>query len=229
MKTFGLQSALLRHFAAFDPDWEVEEDTDWTAYTHEQWPPREIGSRIFLAPHWSTDETPAGRVRIIHNPGMASGTGEHPCTQLALMAIETHLRPGVTVADIGTGSGILGIAALRLGARRAIGVDTDFDSVSTARENAALNGLTLELVAGSATCLQHHAADLIVANINGTVLLSMMDDLLRVSKPGGRLILTGFNESELPFFLRLFPRAEATALNEWRCLKVSMPADVTKQ
>ena len=130
------------------------------------------------------------------------------------------------MVDVGTGSGILAIAALRLGARFALGLDTDLSALQAARENFDLNALDAALVNGSADCVAAGYAELTVANISGTVLLSIFDDLLRVTAAGGRLILTGFNESEFGFFLRLVPGAEVSELNEWRCVsgQISEPA-----
>lgn len=206
------------HFAELSPEWEQEEPVDWVEQTRRAWPPREVGRRIFLAPHWSDVPTPEGRVRIVHNPGMASGTGEHPCTQLALQALEATLHPGDTVADIGTGSGILAIAAAKLGASIVIAVDTDSDSLQTALENFELNELHANVALGSADCIANGSCNAVVANISGTVLLAIFDELLRILAGGGRLILTGFPEWELATFQKLLPHATVTASNEWRCV-----------
>ncbi len=212
------RAQLLSQFEQYSPEWSEEAETDWVKVTEEAWPAREVGDRLLLAPVWSSAETPAGRIRLIHNPGLASGTGEHPCTQLALMAIQSLPLDGVRVTDVGTGSGLLAIAACQLGARSSLGLDTDISALQVASENFRLNSLYPLLVAGSCDALLSVCSDLTVANISGTVLVSIFDDLLRITSPRGRLILTGFDESELPFFLRFFPEAEVTAINEWRCL-----------
>jgi len=175
-----------------------------------------------LTPPWCIDETPPGRVRVIHNPGLASGTGEHPGTQLALTALEAASLAGKTVVDIGTGSGVLAIAALRLGASVAIGIDTDEAALTSARENFALNNLPPFLVAGSADCLRAGCAAITVANISATVLLSIADDLIRITGPGGQLILTGFAECELPAVQQNFGDGQVTSCDEWRCLTVQL-------
>ncbi len=205
-------------FAANAPVWEREEDIDWAAATEEAWPARSVGERIFLAPVWSKDFTPEGRVRVAHNPGLASGTGEHPCTQLALEGLERQVTPGDVVVDVGTGSGVLSLAALRLGAQFAVSLDTDETALQVARENALLNELELGLVAGSADCLGAEAANVVVANISATVLISMADELLRISKPAAKLILTGFPESELVAVCQIFGDGEVTGINQWRCV-----------
>ena len=214
--------ALSLQFAAFIPIWEREDDTDWVAATQHAWPARPVGARIFLAPVWNTDQAPQGRVRVIHNPGTASGTGEHPCTQLALERLEQCIRSGDVVADIGTGSGILSVAALRLGACLAVGLDLDLPSLGTARENFELNDFRPTLVLGTVDCIAPECAQVLVANISGTVLLSLADDLLRVVRPGGSLILTGFPESELSVLQRAFGYGAVTAVNEWRCLTLQI-------
>jgi ribosomal protein L11 methyltransferase len=207
---------LLQCYAAFSPDWEQLDDTDWVAHTQESWPARCVGERFFLAPPWSNEPTLEGRLRIVHNPGLACGTGEHQCTQLALIALEQSVTPGARVFDIGTGSGLLAIAALRLGASIAVGVDRDEAALQVARENFELNGLTANLVAGSADAFADSCADIVVANISGTVLLYILDDLMRL---GRTLLLTGFTEYELPAFEQLLPNSKVIALDEWRLLR----------
>jgi ribosomal protein L11 methyltransferase len=209
---------LSRQFSERSPVWEREEDTDWVSATHQSWPGRAVGERIFLAPVWNTDETPDGRVRVIHNPGLASGTGEHPCTQLALASLERCVSAGNVVVDIGTGLGILSVAALRLGACAAIGLDVDLASLDSASENFLLNDFRPLLVAGSAECIASEVADVLVANISGTVLLGIADELLRIVRPKGWLILTGFPESELAILRQAFGSGEVSEMNEWRCL-----------
>lgn len=199
--------------ARFGGTWTQEDSTDWVEATQRAWPARCIGNRIFLTPQWNQDETPSGRVRIVHNPGLACGTGEHACTQLAMTALETLSLAGKTVVDIGTGSGLLAIAALRLGAAQAVGVDLDEAALSAARENFALNGLVAELAVGSADCLR--AADVIVANISATVLLAIADDLIGL---GAAMILSGFSDYELSVVEQTFGRGTVSALDEWRCL-----------
>jgi len=213
---------LLRRFAGRDTQWTQEDATDWVAATQRAWPPRLIGEQIFLAPHWCEDPTPIGRVRVIHNPGLACGTGEHPCTQLALAALETAGVAGNTVVDIGTGSGLLAIAALRLGASMAIGVDTDEAALKAARENFELNDLPALLATGSAECLRDGCAGVTVANISGTVLLSIADELLRIVDKGGRLILTGFTQFELAAIERQIGAGTVTSCDEWRCVSVQL-------
>jgi len=204
--------------------WQEDESIDWVAESQREWNGRAIGERIFLAPPWSDEATPRNRFRLVHNPGLASGTGEHPCTQLALMALEEAVRPGCRVVDVGTGSGILTIAALLLGAASAVGLDPDEAALGVARENYRLNGLAAEVAAGSAECLADGCADITVANISATVLLSLGDELLRITAAGGRLILSGFAESELAAVEHNFPAIESRVfrLGEWICVSLRL-------
>lgn len=216
--TNAAREDLLARFARFAPDWEMEEAVDWVQWTYDAWPARAVGDRLFLAPPWSSDSTPSGRIRLIHNPGLACGTGEHPCTQLALEALERVAKPGGRVLDVGTGSGILAIAAKLLGAHFVVGVDNDVEALRAARENFELNRLTPSLFGGSVDAVRHAQFEVTVANISGTVLLSILDDLKRVTRPGGHLILTGFTEWELPRFVDMLPWAQVSRNEEWRCL-----------
>lgn len=209
---------LLQRFEAWSPEWELEEAVDWVQWTHDAWPARAVGKRLFLTPPWSREETPPGRLRLTHNPGLACGTGEHPCTQLALMALEKTVNAESRVLDVGTGSGILAIAARLLGAKFVAGLDNDVAALAAARENFDLNQLAANLAAGSADAVADRRFDRVVANINASVLLAILDDLLRISAPEGRLILTGFTSWELPQLLQLLPKAEVSELHEWRCV-----------
>jgi ribosomal protein L11 methyltransferase len=216
------QCDLLKRFAQYAPEWGSEGLVDWVRYTHEAWRAQEIGEKLFLAPAWNADPTPEGRERIIHNPGLACGTGEHPSTKLALRALEECVSAGDKVVDVGTGSGILAIAALRLGAAIAIGIDLDEAALQIARENFSLNKLTALLAAGSPDALADRSADITIANINATVLLSLLDELLRITRDHGWLILTGFTEAELPAIQAAFASTVVSAINEWRCVAVNV-------
>lgn len=217
-----VEEVLLSALSEFGPEWQENADTDWIAWTEQAWPAQKIGERIFLVAPWNRDVAPAGRISIIQNPGLACGTGRHPCSRLAMMAIERYLESGSRIADIGTGSGILAIAAKKFGAAGAIGVDVDEFALASAHQNFVLNGLEAELVCGSADCLPDGWADITVANISATVLISIADDLVRITREDGWLIMTGFDESELPAFQNWFGVGEVTAIDEWRCVSVKL-------
>lgn len=216
------RAELLDRLAEFSPKWQAADVVDWVAVTRNSWRTRSIGEKLFLAPVWSEEPTPPGRLRLIHNPGLACGTGEHPCTQLALTALEKVVAPGCRLVDIGTGSGILAIAGLRLGAKQAIGIDTDCAALKAARENLELNGLAAQLVCGSAGCIGTEWADATVANISGTVLLAIWDELLRITRRPGRLLITGFPVEEAQAFQSLLPESQITTTGGWACLSASI-------
>ena len=209
---------ILSRLAPYSPEWRLEPATDWAHVSRAAWPARNVGERLFLAPPWSDEITPEGRIRVIQNPGLACGTGEHPCTQLALIALQECVFQGCTVADIGTGSGLLAIAALKLGASRAIGADVDFAALAAARENSELNGVQIELLSGSADAIASKFADITIANISGTVLLGIWEDMTRITREAGWLVLTGFQECEAAFFKNLLANAYEIRHEGWCCL-----------
>ena len=117
-------------------------EDDWAYSWQKYYQPLEIGTRLYVVPEWMRDQpVPGGRVPLYLNPGLTFGTGSHASTQLCLEGVEAHTIPGTDVLDLGCGSGILSIAALCLGARRAVAVDIDPKAVDVAYENAALNGI----------------------------------------------------------------------------------------
>jgi ribosomal protein L11 methyltransferase len=202
--------ALLLRFVELLPELRQESLTDWSQVSRDAWPPLEIGQSLYLVAPWSTDPTPAGRLRLEINPGMACGTGRHPCTQLCLEAIEKYVRPGDSVIDIGTGSGILSAAALLVGASRAIAGDIDPDAIRIASERS-----NLLLFIGSADAIRSNSADIVVANIDAATIERIAPDLARVRKPAAILILSGFPEEDMP---EGFQPKETLRLDGWVCL-----------
>ena len=208
---------LLRHYADWQPEWR-RDDTNWIQSTERAWPSRHVGERLGSCAPWNVIEASETTIPVVINPGMASGTGEHPCTQLALEALERVVKSTDRVADIGAGSGILAIAAAQLGASLSVAVETDCDAIGPALENIGLNPIAPILVCGSANCLRDKFATIVAANISGSVLLSIFDDLLRILAPSGCLILTGFEEGEAFRFQQLLNVGELTTRNGWACL-----------
>lgn len=202
--------ALLQRFASFDPQLRHEEDIDWEQATRDAWPPLLVGERFFLAPSWNTGPAPDGRIRLEVHPGMVCGTGWHPCTQLCLEALERTVRPGMTVLDVGSGSGILCDAARLLGAARVIGCDVDADAVRIARER-----VDVPMFAGSVAAVRTGVADLIVANISSGVAELLGLEFARAGRPEAALILSGFNEDDLP---EGFPPRKLLLRDGWACL-----------
>ncbi len=170
-------------------------DEDWQRAWQRRLRARRIG-RLLVRPSWDTATAKAGEVAIEIEPGMAFGTGEHPTTALCLRALAELVRGGESVLDLGTGSGILAIAAAKLGAARVLALDIDPQAVRAARENARRNGVegVIDVHQGTLTPGMTARAryDLICANIDGLTLERLAPLLARALGPGGRLVLSGF-------------------------------------
>ena len=194
----------------FDARWEQVEDTDWVAIAHARLEPMLVGVRFFLVPVWRDDPTPAGRMRIVVNPGMAFGTGAHETTQLCIEALERWVRPGVAVLDVGSGSGILSIAARMLGAERVVACDNDPEAVDVSRE-------VVPSYIGSVDAVADACADVLVVNIGPAAVIEMKPDIMRALRPGGVALVSGFEREDAPSVLDAYPGAVLHAKNEW-CL-----------
>ena len=173
---------------------------------HSQWKPVLAGERFFLVPPWCDDTAPAGRLRMPMPPGTASGTGLHASTQLMLAALERELRPGDTLLDLGTGSGILSAAALLLGEHTVFACDIEETAALAAREYTERR---VPLFLGSARSLRGASVDVVAANINAATLLALAWEIARVLKPDGRALLGGFTATDMP---RLSVALEAASL-----------------
>lgn len=176
---------------------EREEEVDWVTAARAQWEPLEVGERFFLVPEWRADPTPAGRVRIPVNPGLACGTGAHEATRLCLRAIERLLQPGAVLLDVGAGSGILSVAAGLLGASRVIACDNDPVATEIARKNLEQSGVPHVLFTGSADAVAPMTADLLVCNISADAAVGLAPELIRCLKPGSHGVVSGFEAAEL--------------------------------
>jgi ribosomal protein L11 methyltransferase len=183
-------------------------EADWANAWKEHYRPIPIGQRLEITPAWLEAQDPR-RVTVRMDPGMAFGTGTHPTTQLCLELIEERFsRPGqpgpAEMIDLGCGSGILAIAALKLGARAALGVDIDPEAATAAAENAALNGVAERFEAGLGSSediragkFALHRAPLVAANILAVVIVRLLDDgLEQLLTPGGELLLSGILQEQ---------------------------------
>ncbi|HET8568213.1 MAG TPA: 50S ribosomal protein L11 methyltransferase [Candidatus Limnocylindria bacterium] len=185
----------LGHLQAFDlgPVGEVRvrriAEEDWLASWKAAFTPIRIGA-FHVRPSWSTAPAEAGSIPVVLDPGMAFGTGLHPTTQQCLEALSMLELAGRSLLDVGTGSGILAIAAAKRGARPVVAVDDDPIAVEAARENAAANGVAVDVGAGSAADIRG-SFDVVVANIVADVLTRIAPDLRARLAPGGRLVLGG--------------------------------------
>jgi ribosomal protein L11 methyltransferase len=166
-------------------------DQDWGEAWKRGLAPLTVG-RTFVRPSWIEAPVPEGLVEIVLDPGMAFGTGTHPTTSLCLAALSDLLaeRPGASLLDVGTGSGLLAIAARKLGAGRVVGLDTDPVALRVARENAGLNGVALELD-GREVAAQVGPFDLVVANILANTLVGLARPIAAQLAPGGVVLLSG--------------------------------------
>ncbi len=169
------------------------EDTDWVAMTQRQFDPIRAGSRLWIVPTWHAPPEP-GAVNVVLDPGAAFGTGSHPTTRLCLAWLERHVRPGDAVLDYGCGSGILGIAALMLGAARATGVDVDPLALEAARYNSRRNQVQLETRDASSELPS--GADITVANILANPLRMLAPLLATHTRMGGLVALSGILEEQ---------------------------------
>jgi len=161
--------------------------------TQAQFEPIRINQRLWIVPSWHTAPDPAA-INLELDPGMAFGTGSHPTTHLCLDWLSQQVRHGVSVLDYGCGSGILGLAAAKLGAGRVLGVDIDPHALTAARDNAERNGVTLELRTSSEPLDDRF--DLVVANILTNPLCVLAPLLAGRVAAGGRLALAGVLDSQ---------------------------------
>ncbi len=167
-------------------------DRDWGEAWKEGLGAFSVG-RVFVRPSWVEAAAPAGSVEVVLDPGMAFGTGTHPTTSLCLGAIGRFLerRPGASVFDVGTGSGLLAIAARKLGAGRVVGSDNDPVAVAVAAENGARNGAGGVEWTGAEVGQVRGPFDLVVANILANTLVELAPALAAQVAPGGRIYLSG--------------------------------------
>lgn len=175
------------------PPFKVEqlEDKDWSRAWMDDFKPMRFGERLWIVPSWHSAPDEDG-VNILLDPGLAFGTGTHPTTRLCLEWLDAHPPAGCTVIDYGCGSGILGIAAAKLGAERVWAVDNDPQALVATRDNAERNRVAERLETRLPEQMPPElAADVLLANILAKPLVSLAPQFARLSRPGGSLILSG--------------------------------------
>lgn len=189
-----LQPALATAFAAAGiaatMQYRVErvDDQDWVRITQDQFAPQQITPRLWVVPSWHTAPDPRA-INIVLDPGLAFGTGTHPTTRLCLCWLDRHIRGGESVIDFGCGSGILAIAALKLGAAEACGVDIDEQALLAARHNAMQNQVSAVFLDAADKLAQ--PALIVVANILANPLQVLAPLLAKLTLERGRVVLSG--------------------------------------
>lgn len=193
---------------------ECVEEQDWVQRTQSQFSPMHVSRRIWVVPTWCTPPDP-GAINLVIDPGLAFGTGSHATTALCIAWLDVHLKGGETVIDYGCGSGILAIAALKLGALSAVGVDIDPQALLAAHRNAMQNQVTARFLSAEGAILE--PADIVIANILANPLKVLAPLLARATRPGGRVALSGV----------LAHQAEETATiyREWYDMRIDADAD----
>ena len=177
------------------------EDEDWARRTQADLPAVRIGT-VIIAPPWDLPkpslQVPDPNVTVVIEPSRGFGTGHHQSTRLCLVLLQGRNLSGLRVIDVGTGSGVLAITAARLGAASVAAIDNDPDAIENARENIAANRVdaVVEAHIDDLTTTTLEPADLVTANLTGTLLEHHAADLARLVRPGGSLIVSGFNVDE---------------------------------
>ncbi len=197
-------------------------DQDWVRLTQSQFDPIEIGSRLLISPSWHlhAQQARATQRRVLQlDPGLAFGTGSHPTTRMCLEWLDRHLEEGSTVIDYGCGSGILAIAAARLGASRVSAIDIDPQALVSSRDNARANEVTIEVLPVDAPLPP--AADVVLANILANPLRMLAPLLSDLVRPGGWLVLAGLLERQADELCALYDRIALEVVDcrdGWACL-----------
>ena len=208
-------------------------ETDWEESWKDNYPAVEVGKNLIVLPYWQADSEESGRIPVILDPGLTFGTGAHPSTQMVMESMEEIVTPGFRCLDLGSGSGILSIAALRLGAGSAIGVDIDPKAEDIARENAAYNHFAapeFTALTGNVTSdrklmerLSQGEYDLVLVNIVADVIIGLAPVLPKFLTEQSTLICSGILDVRLAEVAAALEAAGLTvtqtrAKEDWRCV-----------
>ena len=207
-------------------------EENWEESWKDNYPPVELGNRLVILPYWLEETYSGDRIPVILDPGLTFGTGSHPSTQMVIEAMEETVKAGDRCLDLGSGSGILSITALRLGAEQTVGVDIDPKAEDMARENAAANGygsdrftaLTGDVTADSALMSRLAGKyDLVLVNIVADVIIHLAPVLPEFLSAGSTLICSGILDSRLEDVQQALFRAgidpiRVCAREDWRCI-----------
>ena len=198
---------------------EVVSDRDWVRATQQQFGPIEISPRLWIVPSWSRPPD-AAKIVLRLDPGLSFGTGSHTTTWQCLNWLDQHLHAGESVLDYGCGSGILAIAASKLGAGRVMGTDIDPNALEASRHNAAQNGAVVEFVPTDAVPTEHF--DVVVANILANPLKVLAPLLAAHTRAGGTVVLAGILDAQAgsvrAAYSPWFDMVDSSANEGWTCL-----------
>ena len=214
-------------------------ETNWEESWKDNYPPQEVGKKLVVLPYWLADSDESGRLPVILDPGLTFGTGAHPSTQMVMEFMEELVKPGDHCLDLGSGSGILSIAALRLGADTAVGMDIDPKAEDIARENAAYNGFTaprFTAMTGNVTedrelmeGLAKTEYDLVLVNIVADVIIGLSPVLPRFLTEKSELLCSGILDTRLDDVVKALTAAGLTireihAKEDWRSIRAGLTA-----
>lgn len=195
-------------------------EQDWVRTTQAQFDPIPVGQKLWITPSWH-ESVPAGddRISITLDPGLAFGTGSHPTTSMCLQWLDAHPPAGLRVIDYGCGSGILAIAAAKLGASAVTGIDIDEQALISSAENARINGVSIQLQ--STREAMPGPAPVVLANILAGPLKVLAPLLQELVEPGGQLVLAGLLDSQVDDVSRAYPQVDLQpykSVEGWTCL-----------
>ena len=212
---------------------EAMAEVDWSESWKDNYPPQEVGENLVVLPYWLADTDTQGRLPVILDPGLTFGTGAHPTTRMVVEAMEAYIRPGHSCLDLGSGSGILSIAALRLGAEVAVGVDIDPKAEDIARENAGYNGFAapeFTALTGNVTedkdlmaQLSRQHWDVVLVNIVADVIIGLAPVLPAFLREDSLVICSGILDTRLKDVTAALEKAglvvlETHAKEDWRSI-----------
>ncbi|HHT0592968.1 TPA: 50S ribosomal protein L11 methyltransferase [Legionella anisa] len=219
---------LLQEYPELICSLEVLEDKDWERAWMDDFKPQRFGQRLWICPTWSTPPEPDA-VNLMLDPGLAFGTGTHPTTALCLTWLEQADLKNKSVIDYGCGSGILSLAALKLGAGEVHAVDIDTQALQATRNNALANGLDERKLSISMPEVVHKSVDLIIANILLAPLMSLKERFQQLLNPKGMLIVSGILEEQalelIETYSPIFTAIHQENLNGWSLLAFKHKTD----
>lgn len=218
LKEIGIDTGLakIEHEKMYEEDWA----NNWKKY----YKPTKVGERVVVKPTWEEYTAKADELVIELDPGMAFGTGTHETTRMCIQALERYVKADSTVFDVGCGSGILAIAAAKLGAKMAIGVDLDPVAVEAAKENVKFNNLNnIKTLYGNLVEVIDEKAEVVVANIIAEVICILTEDVRRVIKDNGYFITSGIIHDRVDMVTNKleesgFEVIEVNKDGEWNCI-----------